>query len=189
MGIEGYESFDISKLKISRIYFLTDADIDGEHIQILLFLIFFKLFPELLYQGRVHICQTPLYRLNLKNGEVVYCMTEDERNQKREEIGEFNIRSENRFKGLGEMNPDVLWETTLNPANRRSIPLTIDKNDTDIYDILEVLFGKSTERRKREILGNMMDVDYDETLENIDAMCKYISGLDLNEIEEEVVEY
>lgn len=189
LGIEGYESFDISKLKISRIYFLTDADIDGEHIQILLFLIFFKLFPELLYQGRVHICQTPLYRLNLKNGEVVYCMTEDERNQKREEIGEFNIRSENRFKGLGEMNPDVLWETTLNPANRRSIPLTIDKNDTDIYDILEVLFGKSTERRKREILGNMMDVDYDETLENIDAMCKYISGLDLNEIEEEVVEY
>lgn len=189
LGIEGYESFDISKLKISRIYFLTDADIDGEHIQILLFLIFFKLFPELLYQERVHICQTPLYRLNLKNGEVVYCMTEDERNQKREEIGEFNIRSENRFKGLGEMNPDVLWETTLNPANRRSIPLTIDKNDTDIYDILEVLFGKSTERRKREILGNMMDVDYDETLENIDAMCKYISGLDLNEIEEEVVEY
>lgn len=189
LGIEGYESFDISKLKISRIYFLTDADIDGEHIQILLFLIFFKLFPELLYQGRVHICQTPLYRLNLKNGEVVYCMTEDERNQKREETGEFNIRSENRFKGLGEMNPDVLWETTLNPANRRSIPLTIDKNDTDIYDILEVLFGKSTERRKREILGNMMDVDYDETLENIDAMCKYISGLDLNEIEEEVVEY
>lgn len=189
LGIEGYESFDISKLKISRIYFLTDADIDGEHIQILLFLIFFKLFPELLYQERVHICQTPLYRLNLKNGEVVYCMTEDERNQKREEIGEFNIRSENRFKGLGEMNPDVLWETTLNPANRRSVPLTIDKNDTDIYDILEVLFGKSTERRKREILGNMMDVDYDETLENIDAMCKYISGLDLNEIEEEVVEY
>ena len=189
LGIEGYESFDISKLKISRIYFLTDADIDGEHIQILLFLIFFKLFPEFLYQGRVLICQTPLYRLNLKNGEVVYCMTEDERNQKREEIGEFNIRSENRFKGLGEMNPDVLWETTLNPANRRSIPLTIDKNDTDIYDILEVLFGKSTERRKREILGNMMDVDYDETLENIDAMCKYISDLDLNEIEEEVVEY
>lgn len=189
LGIEEYESFDISKLKISRIYFLTDADIDGEHIQILLFLIVFKLFPELLYQGRVFICQTPLYRLNLKNGEVVYCMTEEERNKKREEIGAFNIRSENRFKGLGEMNSEDLWDTTLNPATRRTIPLTIDRNDTDIYDILEVLFGRSTERRKREILGSMMDVEYDEVMENIDEMCKMINGMNLSEVEEEVVEY
>lgn len=189
LGIEGYESFDLSKLKIHKIHFLTDADIDGEHIQILLFLIVFKLFPELLYRGLVDICQTPLYRLNLKNGEMIYCMSEEERNQKRLEIGESNIRSENRFKGLGEMDPDTLWETTMDPAKRKVIPLTIDRNDTDIYDILEVLFGKSTERRKREILGNMMDVDYDEVLENIDEMCKYISGLDLNEVEEEVVEY
>lgn len=189
LGLEEYESFDISKLKIGRIFFLTDADIDGKHIQMLLFLIFFKLFPELLYQGRVAICQTPLYRLNLKNDEVVYCMTEDERNKKREEIGVQNIRSESRFKGLGEMDPETLWETTMNPANRKVISLKIDRNDTDIYDILEVLFGKSTERRKREILGNMMDVDYDEVLENIDDMCKYISGLDLNEVEEEVIEY
>ena len=135
------------------------------------------------------MCGTPLYRLNLKNGEIVYCMTEEERNQKREEIGESNIRSENRFKGLGEMDPDTLWETTMNPANRQVISLKIDRNDTDIYDVLEVLFGKSTERRKREILGSMMDVDYDEVLENIDEMCKYIGGLDLNEVEEEVVEY
>lgn len=189
LGLDEYESFDISKLKIGKIYFLTDADIDGKHIQMLLFLIFFKLFPELLYQGRVAICQTPLYRLNLKNDESIYCMTEEERNRKREEIGAQNIRSESRFKGLGEMDPDILWETTMNPANRSVIPLTIDRNDTNIYDILEVLFGKSTDRRKREILGNMMDVDYDEVLENIDEMCKYISGLDLNEVEEEVVEY
>ena len=189
LGLEEYESFDISKLKIGRIFFLTDADIDGKHIQMLLFLIFFKLFPELLYQGRVAICQTPLYRLNLKNDEVVYCMSEDERNKKREEIGTQNIRSESRFKGLGEMDPETLWETTMNPANRKVISLKIDRNDTDIYDILEVLFGKSTERRKREILGNMMDVDYDEVLENIDEMCKYISGLDLNEVEVEEVEY
>ena len=189
LGIEGYDSFDITKLKIHKIHFLTDADIDGKHIQILLFLIIFKLFPELLYQGLVDICRTPLYRLNLKNGEIVYCMTEEERNQKREEIGESNIRSENRFKGLGEMDPDTLWETTMNPANRQVISLKIDRNDTDIYDVLEVLFGKSTERRKREILGSMMDVEYDEVMENIDEMCKYISGLDLNEVEVEEVEY
>lgn len=189
LGIEGYESFDISKLKIGHIYFLTDADIDGEHIRILLFLIFFKLVPELLYQGRVSICQTPLYRLDLKNDEIVYCMTEKERNQKIEEIGASNIRSESRFKGLGEMDPEVLWETTMNPANRKTISLKIDRNDTDIYDVLEVLFGKSTERRKREILGTMMDVEYDDVMENIDEMCRLISGMDLNEVEEEVVEY
>ena len=116
-------------------------------------------------------------------------MTEEERNEKREEIGAYNIRSENRFKGLGEMNSEDLWETTLNPATRRTIPLTIDRNDTDIYDILEVLFGKSTERRKREILGSMMDVEYDEVMENIDEMCKMINGMNLSEVEEEVVEY
>lgn len=189
LGLEEYDSFDITKLKIGRVYFLTDADIDGKHIQMLLFLIFFKLFPQLLYEGRVFICQTPLYRLDLKNDEVIYCMSEKERNAKIQEIGSHNIRSESRFKGLGEMNPDVLWETTMNPANRKTISLKIDKNDTDIYDVLEVLFGKSTERRKREILGTMMDTDYDEIMGCIDDMCKVINGMDLSEIEEEVVEY
>lgn len=189
LGLEEYDSFDITKLKIGRVYFLTDADIDGKHIQMLLFLIFFKLFPQLLYEGRVFICQTPLYRLDLKNDEVIYCMSEKERNAKIQEIGSHNIRSESRFKGLGEMNPDVLWETTMNPANRKTISLKIDKNDTDIYDVLEVLFGKSTERRKREILGTMMDTDYDEVMGCIDDMCKVINGMDLSEIEEEVVEY
>ena len=188
LGIDDFESFDISKLRVSKIIFCSDADVDGKHIRMLLFLIFYKLFPQLLVNGNVYIALTPLHVINLKNDTSVYCMTDEERNQKIEEIGMGNIKSIDRFKGLGEVNADQLWDTTVNPETRTLIPLKIDQNDTDIYDVLECFFGKSTDRRKKAILGNMLGSDYDEVMESIDEMIEYVNSLDLNNVEYEDVE-
>ena len=189
LGIDGYESFDINKLKVGKIIFLPDADIDGKHIAMLLFLIFYKLFPELLYQGRVYIADTPLYVINLKDNTAVYCMDENELKEKREEIGDYNIHSIDRFKGLGETDEDTLWETTLNPKNRHLRQIKLERNDMELCDVLEVLFGKSTERRKRAILGSMMD-NFDEAMDEMDNISDYIDSLNLSDnLEIEEVEY
>lgn len=180
LGIDGYDSFDINRLKVGKIIFLADADIDGKHILMLLFLIFYRLFPELLYQGKVYICDTPLYVINTKSGEAIYCMNNDELAEKREAIGESNIRTIDRFKGLGETDADTLWETTLNPEKRTLRQIKIDPNDMSLCDVLEVLFGTSTERRKRAILGSMMD-NFDETVDSIDDLIERINCLGLDE--------
>lgn len=188
LGIEGYESFDINKLKVGRIYFLSDADIDGKHIRMLLFLIFYKLFPELLYQGKVYILETPLYIINCVDNTVVYCMDEEDLKAKRKELGGM-IRSIDRFKGLGEVDPDVLWETTLNPETRVARQLKIERNDMALCDALEVLFGKSTERRKRAILGSMIE-DYDGKIDEMQSLSEFIESLNLDdslEVEEVLV--
>ena len=187
MGIEGLESFNREKLRAGKIIFCTDADIDGKHIRMLLFLIFYKLFPELLYEGLVYTVETPLYTIVTKNDELVYCIDEDDLSEKRKELGEGAIREITRFKGLGEANPEQLWETTLNPETRRLTQLKIDRNDTNVYDALEAFFGKSTDRRKRAILGSMMGEEFDITMENIEEMVDYINGLDLTDLEYEDV--
>jgi len=179
LGIEGYDGFDIKKLKVGKIYFLADADIDGKHILMLLFLIFYKLFPELLYNGLVYIVDTPLYVINCKDDRSVYCMDEKEMMLKRAELGESMVHSVDRFKGLGEAEADVLWDTTLNPEVMVSHQLKIERNDMAMCDVLEVLFGKSTERRKRAILGSMMD-DFDGTLDMMQSLSDFVENLELN---------
>lgn len=190
LGIDEYESFNISNLKVGKIFFLSDADIDGDHIKMLLFLIFYKLFPELLYQGYVYVIDTPLYSINLKNSnEPVYCMSNEELEEKKAEIGEYNIRSIDRFKGLGEMSEDDLWNTTLDPEKRHIRQIKIERNDMSLVDTLEVLFGKSTERRKKAILGSMID-GFDEVIDEMTSLSEYIDKLGLNEsleIEEVVI--
>ena len=187
IGIDGMETFDRSKLKVGKVIFCADADIDGKHIRMLLFLIFYKLFPELLYEGLVYMVETPLYTVVLKNGESVFCLDEDELAKKRAEIGDFNIREITRFKGLGEANPDQLWDTTMNPETRRLTQLKIDRNDTNVYDTLEAFFGKNTDRRKKAILGSMMGEEFDTTMDNIEDMLEYIDSLDLSELDVEDV--
>ena len=189
LGIDGYESFDINKLKVGKIFILADADIDGRHIAMLLFLIFYKLFPELLYQGKVYMVDTPLYIVRTKTDESIFCMDGEELEAVREEIGQGNILSVDRFKGLGETDADVLWETTLDPAKRHTHQLKINRDDLELVDVLEVLFGKSTERRKQAILGNLVE-DFGSVMEYMDSMEDLVKGLGLNkdlEIEDVVV--
>lgn len=179
LGIEGYESFDISKLKAANIYLLPDADIDGKHISMLLFLIMYKLFPELLYQGRVHIIDTPLYIINLKNGDPIFCMTQEDMEAKRLEVGS-NFDSVDRFKGLGETDAETLWSTTLNPETRITRQIKLERGDTELVDVLELLFGKSTDRRKRVILGSLVN-DFDSVMEGRMTIEDFLEGLNLNE--------
>lgn len=187
LGVDGFESFSIENLKVSNIYFLPDADIDGRHISILLFLIFYKLFPELLYNGRVFVIDTPLYIINLKNGDPIFCMSQKEMEEKKLEAGA-NFDSVDRFKGLGEADAETLWNTTLNPENRITRQLKIERGDTDLIDVLELLFGKSTDRRKRIILGSLIE-DFDAVLEGRESVEDFLEGLNLNEGYLEVEEY
>lgn len=187
IGVEGVQPFDIRKLKVGKIIIGADADIDGCHIRILLFLIFFKLFPELLYEGLVYIAETPRYVIELKNGENIFCLDDRELAEKRDSLGEASIREITRFKGLGELNSDELWNTTMNPETRSLIQIKIDKNDTDVYDALEAFFGKSTDRRKRAILGSMMGKDFDIVMDSIEDMLNEIEKLDFSGLEIEDV--
>lgn len=188
MGIEGVASFNRSKLKVGKVIIGADADIDGCHIRMLLFLIFFKLFPELLYEGLVYFAETPRFVITLKNGESIFCLDDDELKEQRAKVGEFNISEITRFKGLGELNAEQLWETTMNPETRTLVQIKIDRNDTNVYDTLEAFFGKNTDRRKKAILGSMMGEEFETVMENIEDMLKYIDSLDLADLEvEEVV--
>lgn len=188
IGIDGVEFFDRSKLKVGKIIIGADADIDGSHIRMLLFLIFYKLFPELLYEGLVYVADTPRFVIELKNGETIFCLDDEELRDKRSEVGEGNIREITRFKGLGELNPEQLWNTTMNPETRTLTQIKIDKNDMEIYDVLEAFFGKNTDRRKRAILGSMMGEEFDTVMGNIEEMLEYIDSLDLTNLEVQEVE-
>lgn len=186
LDIEGYTGFNLDNLRVGKVIFCADADVDGWHINMLLLLIFFKLFPQLLYQGRIYIALPPLYIVNLSDGNTVYCMNEEELDEAREKYGS-KIRSIDRFKGLGEMDKEVLWNSTLNPQTRNLKQIKIESNDMDIYDTLEVLFGKSTERRKQAILGSMLGTDYEETLSDMESIADMIEQMNMNddlEIEE-----
>lgn len=189
LGIDEYQSFDINKLRFDKIIILADADVDGEHINMIEFVKIFKLFPELLYQGKVYIAVTPLYCITTKDDQQVYCMTQSEMEAKREEIGEGNIASVDRFKGHGETTAEGLWNTSMNPETRTLKQINIEKGDTDIWDTLEVLFGRSTESRKRAILGELMGTSYDETVDDMESVSEYIDSLDLSEVEVEEITY
>lgn len=190
LGLDEYESFDISKLKVGKIIFLADADIDGKHITMLLFVLFFKLFPELLRQGKVYVVDTPLYSLMTKDNERIYCMTYEEAIEKKNELeAKGNFHSMFRFKGLGEMDAELLWDTVLDPSKRHLRQIKIDTGDVEIYEVLEVLFGKSTERRKRAILGSILGTDFDETVSMNESISDYIDRLDLSQLNVETLEY
>lgn len=180
LHIDDFESFSMERLKVGKVIFCSDADVDGLHIRVLLFLIIYRLFPKLLSSGHVYIAETPLYVINKKDGTSVYCMDHHELVTKQEEIGSFSIRSIDRFKGLGECDPSVLWETTLCPKTRMLRQIVIDPEETDVYEALEILFGKSTDIRKEIILGSMLGTDYNDTMSGIDDILGYIEGLELN---------
>ena len=148
LGVGVGDDFDLTKLRYHRIIIMTDADQDGSHITTLLLTLFFRYMTPLIQNGHLYIAQPPLYRIAVKS-KVQYSYGEDDRDRI---LAELNSEKANiqRFKGLGEMNPDQLWDTTMNPENRTLLQVHID--DLALADqTFDMLMGSSVPPRKRFI--------------------------------------
>jgi len=145
-GIEGIgDSFDLQKLRYHRVIIMTDADVDGAHIRTLLLTLFFRFMPQIIEAGYLYIAQPPLYRVS--TGKVTkYAHSERERDWLIKEMNVKNI-SVQRFKGLGEMNADQLWDTTMNPATRVLLRAEID-DAAEADSIFTMLMGEKVAPRK-----------------------------------------
>lgn len=147
--------FNIEKLRYHKMIIMTDADVDGAHIRTLILTLFYRYFRELIEQGYIYIAQPPLYKLT-KGKKFWYVLSDAEKDEivAREQIDVKNIQ---RYKGLGEMNPDQLWETTMDPDKRNLLQVTID--DAEEADrIFEVLMGNQVPPRKKFIQTHAKNV-------------------------------
>ena len=146
-----HEEFDESKLRYDRIICMTDADVDGSHIRILLLTFFFRFMRPLVERGHIYIAQPPLYKLQ-KGKQVVYAYSDAEKDRL---IQEMDIKGEaiQRYKGLGEMNADQLWETTMNPETRTVLQVTME-DAMEADEIFSVLMGEKPELRRQFIVEN-----------------------------------
>ncbi|MEM3304447.1 MAG: DNA topoisomerase (ATP-hydrolyzing) subunit B [Thermoplasmata archaeon] len=148
------EDFDISKLRYGKIIIMTDADVDGAHIRTLLLTFFYRYMKDLILNGHVYIAQPPLYRIQ-KGTNVRYVYSDDEKDKVLKEIGENSIVQ--RFKGLGEMNPQQLWETTMNPETRRLLKIDIE-TASEADRLFTLLMGDQVEPRREFILKHAKEV-------------------------------
>ena len=144
--------FDISKIRYGKVIIMADADVDGAHIRTLLLTFFFRYMRPLLEQGHVYLAQPPLYKVSKKGIQDVYCYTDEELETELAKIGRDNV-SIQRYKGLGEMNPEQLWETTMNPENRILIKVTMD-DAMKADQIFTILMGDQIEPRREFIEQN-----------------------------------
>ncbi len=150
------DDFDESKLRYDRIICMTDADVDGSHIRILLITFFFRFMRPLIEHGHVYIAQPPLYKIT-KNKQEYYAFTDDERDGILADIGSKGTEV-SRYKGLGEMNAEQLWTTTMNPESRTMLQVTME----DAYaadEIVSLLMGDQPELRREFIVENAKLVD------------------------------
>lgn len=151
------DEVDTSKLRYNKIVIMTDADVDGAHIRILLLTFFYRYMRPIIEQGYVYIAQPPLYKAQ-KGNTVRYAYTEGQMDRIRAELGE-RIAVQ-RYKGLGEMNPEQLWETTMDPKNRTLIRVTLDDAETaDEY--FSIFMGDEVEPRKNYIIEHAKFAELD----------------------------
>ena len=150
------ESFDISGLRYNRIIIMTDADVDGAHIRTLLLTFFFRYMQPLIEEGHLFIAQPPLYRLSSRN-QIVYAYSDQEKDDLVAKFGGLNKVSISRYKGLGEMNPEQLWETTMNPENRTLLQVTIE-DAAEADRTFDMLMGSLVPPRRRFIQTHAKEV-------------------------------
>ena len=153
--------FDINKIRYGKIIIMADADVDGAHIRTLLLTFFFRYMRPLIENGNVYLAQPPLYKLSKKGFKDVYCYTDEEMAQHLQEMGRDNVNIQ-RYKGLGEMNPEQLWETTMNPATRIMIKVTME-DAIKADQIFNILMGEEIGPRREFIEKNA------KTVRNLDV--------------------
>ena len=158
-----HEDFDISKLRYHKIIIMTDADVDGAHISTLLLTFIYRFMPELIKQGYVYLAQPPLYKIE-KNKRVWYAYSDEELNNILKEIGRDQNNKIQRYKGLGEMDAEQLWETTMDPEKRILKKVIVDEESSSEIDVtFTTLMGDKVEPRR----------------EFIEANAKYVQNLDV----------
>ena len=158
-----HDDFDIEKLRYHKIIIMTDADVDGAHISTLLLTFLYRFMPELIKQGYVYLAQPPLYKLE-KNKKVWYAYSDEELNQILTEVGRDGNNKIQRYKGLGEMDADQLWETTMDPEHRVLLRVNMDEDNSSELDLtFTTLMGDQVEPRR----------------EFIEANAKYVQNLDV----------
>jgi len=155
LGTSIGDQFDIAKLRYHRIVIMTDADVDGAHIRTLLLTFFYRHMPQLLVDGRIYIAQPPLFRVG-KGKDEKWVYSDAELNAALKEAGDSKVDVQ-RYKGLGEMNPLQLWETTMDPANRTFMQVTID-DAADADETFDMLMGSAVPPRKKFIQTHARDV-------------------------------
>ncbi|MCI5653372.1 DNA topoisomerase (ATP-hydrolyzing) subunit B [Lachnospiraceae bacterium HCP1S3_A8] len=162
-GTGVHDDFDISKLRYHKIIIMTDADVDGAHISTLLLTFLYRFMPELIKQGHVYLAQPPLYKIE-KNKKVWYAYSDQELNSILTEIGRDNNNKIQRYKGLGEMDAEQLWETTMDPERRILLRVNMDEDVRSELDLtFTTLMGDQVEPRR----------------EFIEANAKYVQNLDI----------
>ena len=158
-----HEDFDISKLRYHKIIIMTDADVDGAHISTLLLTFLYRFMPDLIKEGYVYLAQPPLYKLE-KNKKVWYAYSDEELNQILIEVGRDSNNKIQRYKGLGEMDAEQLWETTMDPEHRILLRVTMDEETSSELDLtFTTLMGDKVEPRR----------------EFIEENAKYVKNLDI----------
>ena len=153
-----HDDFDITKLRYHKIIIMTDADVDGAHISTLLLTFIYRFMPELIKQGYVYLAQPPLYKVE-KNKKVWYAYSDDELNALLADIGRDSSNKIQRYKGLGEMDAEQLWETTMDPERRILLRVTMDEETTSEVDLtFTTLMGDQVEPRREFIEANAKKV-------------------------------
>jgi len=155
LGAGVKEEFDITKLRYHKIILMADADVDGSHIRTLLLTFLFRELKPLVDGGYVYIAQPPLFLVR-SGKEEIYCFDEKERDEAIARVGRKNIQVQ-RYKGLGEMNPDQLWKTTMNPETRTLLRVT-NEDAVEADRIFTILMGEQVEPRRQFIEENALTV-------------------------------
>ena len=153
--------FDITKIRYGKIIIMADADVDGAHIRTLLLTFFFRYMRPLIENGNVFLAQPPLYKISKKGIKDIYCYTDEERDEKLAEVGRDGVTIQ-RYKGLGEMDPEQLWETTMNPETRVMVKVTME-DAIKADEIFTILMGDEVTPRR----------------EFIEQNAKYVKNLDI----------
>ena len=149
-----HEDFDITKLRYNKIILMTDADVDGAHISTLLLTFIYRFMPELIKQGHVFLAKPPLFKLE-KNKKVWYAYSDEELDAILQEVGRDQNNKIQRYKGLGEMDAEQLWETTMDPARRILLRVNYDEEMESELDLtFTTLMGDKVEPRKEFIEQN-----------------------------------
>ena len=159
----GVDEFDVEKLRYHRVIIMTDADVDGSHIRTLLLTFFYNQMYDLLEKGHIYLALPPLFKIK-KGSKTHYAKDEEEKDEilktLREESSEGARSPEiQRYKGLGEMNPEQLWETTFDPTNRRLVQITLDDAREMVDDIFETLMGDQVQPRRQFIDENALSAE------------------------------